>query len=56
MVLVSGLAGPTARLVLLAALCAVWITAFVNAFNFMDGMNGISGAHRKYETSITREY
>ena len=44
-VLVSGLAGPTARLVLLAALCAVWITAFVNAFNFMDGVNGISGAH-----------
>jgi len=44
-VLVSGLAGPTARLVLLAALCAVWIIAFVNAFNFMDGVNGISGAH-----------
>ncbi len=44
-VLVSGLAGPTARLVLLAALCAVWITAFVNVFNFMDGVNGISGAH-----------
>ena len=45
MVLVSGLAGSTARLVLLAAACAVWITAFVNAFNFMDGVNGISGAH-----------
>ena len=45
MVLVSGLAGPAARLVLLAALCAAWITAFVNAFNFMDGVNGISGAH-----------
>ena len=44
-VLVSGLAGPIVRLVLLAALCAVWITAFVNAFNFMDGVNGISGAH-----------
>jgi UDP-GlcNAc:undecaprenyl-phosphate/decaprenyl-phosphate GlcNAc-1-phosphate transferase len=44
-VLVSGLAGPIARLVLLAALCAAWITAFVNAFNFMDGVNGISGAH-----------
>jgi UDP-GlcNAc:undecaprenyl-phosphate/decaprenyl-phosphate GlcNAc-1-phosphate transferase len=44
-VLVSGLAAPTARLVLLAALCAAWITAFVNAFNFMDGVNGISGAH-----------
>lgn len=45
MVLVSGLAAPTARLVLLAALCAAWITSFVNAFNFMDGVNGISGAH-----------
>jgi UDP-GlcNAc:undecaprenyl-phosphate/decaprenyl-phosphate GlcNAc-1-phosphate transferase len=44
-VLVSGLAGPTARLVLLATLCAVWITGFVNVFNFMDGVNGISGAH-----------
>jgi UDP-GlcNAc:undecaprenyl-phosphate GlcNAc-1-phosphate transferase len=43
--LVSGLAGPITRLVLLAVLCAVWITAFVNAFNFMDGVNGISGAH-----------
>jgi UDP-GlcNAc:undecaprenyl-phosphate GlcNAc-1-phosphate transferase len=45
MVLVSGLAGSTARLVLLAAAGAAWITAFVNAFNFMDGVNGISGAH-----------
>jgi len=45
MVLVSGLAGSTVRLVLLAAACAAWITAFVNAFNFMDGVNGISGAH-----------
>jgi UDP-GlcNAc:undecaprenyl-phosphate/decaprenyl-phosphate GlcNAc-1-phosphate transferase len=45
MVLVSGLAGSAARLVLLAAACAAWITAFVNAFNFMDGVNGISGAH-----------
>jgi UDP-GlcNAc:undecaprenyl-phosphate/decaprenyl-phosphate GlcNAc-1-phosphate transferase len=24
---------------------AVWITGFANAFNFMDGVNGISGAH-----------
>jgi UDP-GlcNAc:undecaprenyl-phosphate GlcNAc-1-phosphate transferase len=45
LVLVSGLAGSTARLVLLVTLCAAWITAFVNAFNFMDGVNGISGAH-----------
>ena len=45
MVLVSGLDGSTARLVLLAVLGAAWIIAFVNAFNFMDGVNGISGAH-----------
>jgi len=32
-------------LVLLVAACAAWITGFVNAFNFMDGVNGISGAH-----------
>ena len=25
--------------------CAAWITGFVNVFNFMDGVNGISGAH-----------
>jgi UDP-N-acetylmuramyl pentapeptide phosphotransferase/UDP-N-acetylglucosamine-1-phosphate transferase len=24
---------------------AVWVTGFVNAFNFMDGVNGISAAH-----------
>jgi UDP-GlcNAc:undecaprenyl-phosphate/decaprenyl-phosphate GlcNAc-1-phosphate transferase len=44
-VLVSDLAAPAAMLVLLVALCAAWITGFVNAFNFMDGVNGISGAH-----------
>ncbi len=26
-------------------IAAVWITGYVNAFNFMDGINGISGAH-----------
>lgn len=26
-------------------LIALWITGYVNAFNFMDGINGISGAH-----------
>jgi UDP-GlcNAc:undecaprenyl-phosphate GlcNAc-1-phosphate transferase len=45
MVLVSGLAASTARAALLAGLGLVWITGFVNAFNFMDGVNGISGAH-----------
>ena len=44
-VLVSGRAAPMDVLVLLAVLCAVWITGFVNAFNFMDGVNGISGTH-----------
>jgi UDP-GlcNAc:undecaprenyl-phosphate/decaprenyl-phosphate GlcNAc-1-phosphate transferase len=43
--LVSGLAAPAPVLVLLVLLCTVWITGFVNAFNFMDGVNGISGAH-----------
>jgi UDP-N-acetylmuramyl pentapeptide phosphotransferase/UDP-N-acetylglucosamine-1-phosphate transferase len=44
-VLVSGLTGPAAMLVLLVVLCAAWITGFVNVFNFMDGVNGISAAH-----------
>ena len=43
--LVSGLAEPIAVLVALVALGAIWITGFVNVFNFMDGVNGISGAH-----------
>jgi len=29
----------------LAVAVTVWITGFVNAFNFMDGVNGISAAH-----------
>ena len=45
MVLVSGLAASTVTVVVLAGLGTVWITGFVNAFNFMDGVNGISGAH-----------
>ncbi len=43
--LVDGRAAPGVVLVLLVALGAIWITGFVNAFNFMDGVNGISGAH-----------
>ena len=27
------------------AAAVVWLVGFVNAFNFMDGVNGISGAH-----------
>jgi UDP-GlcNAc:undecaprenyl-phosphate GlcNAc-1-phosphate transferase len=44
-VLVKDLAAPGVVLVLMVVLGAVWITGFVNAFNFMDGVNGISGAH-----------
>jgi len=40
--LVSNLTGPTTVLIVLVA---AWITGFVNVFNFMDGVNGISGAH-----------
>jgi UDP-N-acetylmuramyl pentapeptide phosphotransferase/UDP-N-acetylglucosamine-1-phosphate transferase len=43
--LVSGLAAPMPVLALLVVLCTAWITGFVNAFNFMDGVNGISAAH-----------
>ena len=45
LVLVSSLPGSLAELVPAVALCAVWITGFVNVFNFMDGVNGIAGAH-----------
>ena len=45
LVLVSTLPVPAAALAALAVVTAVWITGFVNAFNFMDGVNGISGAH-----------
>jgi len=31
--------------VVVILVAAVWITGYVNAFNFMDGINGISGAH-----------
>jgi UDP-GlcNAc:undecaprenyl-phosphate/decaprenyl-phosphate GlcNAc-1-phosphate transferase len=38
---------PLPPLVMVAAALAVaaWLVGFVNAFNFMDGVNGISGAH-----------
>jgi UDP-GlcNAc:undecaprenyl-phosphate GlcNAc-1-phosphate transferase len=44
-VLAHGRTEPGVVHVLVVVLCAVWITGFVNAFNFMDGVNGISGAH-----------
>jgi UDP-N-acetylmuramyl pentapeptide phosphotransferase/UDP-N-acetylglucosamine-1-phosphate transferase len=28
-----------------SAVAAAWLVGFVNAFNFMDGVNGIAGAH-----------
>jgi UDP-GlcNAc:undecaprenyl-phosphate GlcNAc-1-phosphate transferase len=36
---------PALAAIAAAAVIAVWIAGFVNAFNFMDGVNGISGAH-----------
>jgi UDP-GlcNAc:undecaprenyl-phosphate GlcNAc-1-phosphate transferase len=44
-VLVSSLPLPATTLAVAAAAAAAWIACFVNAFNFMDGVNGISGAH-----------
>jgi UDP-GlcNAc:undecaprenyl-phosphate/decaprenyl-phosphate GlcNAc-1-phosphate transferase len=44
-VLVSSLPRPAATLAVAAAVTAAWLACFVNAFNFMDGVNGISGAH-----------
>ena len=42
---VSGVRAPLVELLLFVLLTAGWITGFVNAFNFMDGVNGISAAH-----------
>lgn len=36
---------PVAAAAALAFAAMVWITAFVNVFNFMDGVNGISATH-----------
>jgi UDP-GlcNAc:undecaprenyl-phosphate/decaprenyl-phosphate GlcNAc-1-phosphate transferase len=36
---------PPAMLAALTLVTAVWLMGFVNAFNFMDGINGISAAH-----------
>jgi UDP-GlcNAc:undecaprenyl-phosphate/decaprenyl-phosphate GlcNAc-1-phosphate transferase len=44
-VLVHRLVLPAAALTALAVFIAVWLVGFVNAFNFMDGVNGISAAH-----------
>jgi UDP-N-acetylmuramyl pentapeptide phosphotransferase/UDP-N-acetylglucosamine-1-phosphate transferase len=36
---------PVPVLAVLAMVVALWLAGFVNAFNFMDGVNGISGVH-----------
>jgi UDP-GlcNAc:undecaprenyl-phosphate GlcNAc-1-phosphate transferase len=43
--LISPLHLRAAVLAALTLVTTVWLTGFVNAFNFMDGVNGISGAH-----------
>jgi UDP-GlcNAc:undecaprenyl-phosphate/decaprenyl-phosphate GlcNAc-1-phosphate transferase len=43
--LVSRIGLPPAVLAAAAVVVAVWLIGFVNAFNFMDGVNGISAAH-----------
>jgi UDP-N-acetylmuramyl pentapeptide phosphotransferase/UDP-N-acetylglucosamine-1-phosphate transferase len=43
--LAAGLSLPFPLRAMAALAIAVWLTGFVNAFNFMDGVNGISGAH-----------
>lgn len=42
--LLSGLTGPTAWRVFFVAGVLLWLVGYVNAFNFMDGINGISVA------------
>lgn len=42
--LLDGLTGPAAWKLLFGMGCLVWLVAYVNAFNFMDGINGISAA------------
>jgi UDP-N-acetylmuramyl pentapeptide phosphotransferase/UDP-N-acetylglucosamine-1-phosphate transferase len=44
-VLASRAGLPPAVLAAAVVVVAVWLIGFVNAFNFMDGVNGISGAH-----------
>ena len=44
-VLLSSLPLPAVAFAAGVAAVAVWLVGFVNAFNFMDGVNGISGAH-----------
>ena len=43
--LVARLHLPLVALAAATAVTSVWVMGFVNAFNFMDGVNGISAAH-----------
>jgi UDP-GlcNAc:undecaprenyl-phosphate/decaprenyl-phosphate GlcNAc-1-phosphate transferase len=43
--LVMRLPWPAWAVVMAAGAGTAWLAGFVNAFNFMDGVNGISGAH-----------
>lgn len=42
--LLDGLSGPVPWMLVFGAGCLLWLVAYVNAFNFMDGINGISAA------------
>jgi UDP-GlcNAc:undecaprenyl-phosphate GlcNAc-1-phosphate transferase len=44
LLLLEGLTGPAPWQVIVGVTAIVWIVAFVNAYNFMDGINGISVA------------
>jgi len=44
-VLADAAGRPVLVVAAMAVLLSVWITGYVNAFNFMDGINGISGVH-----------
>ena len=44
-VLITPLSMSAGMLAALTLVTTVWVMGFVNAFNFMDGINGISGAH-----------
>jgi UDP-GlcNAc:undecaprenyl-phosphate GlcNAc-1-phosphate transferase len=43
--LVARLSLPAVAVIMAALAGTAWVVGFVNAFNFMDGVNGISGAH-----------
>jgi hypothetical protein len=49
--LLDGLGRPHRWKPLFGAGCLVWLVAYVNAFNFMDGINGISAAQSQRRTA-----